>query len=143
MSAEDLQIQDGLVIPGHELSVQASLSGGSGGQHVNKTCTRITLRWNLDSSQVLSASQRDYLRGRIANRITNAGDVVVHCDTHRQQRRNLEGARQQLQEVIRAGLQRPKKRRPTRPTRASQRKRVDGKKKRGEVKQSRRKPRFD
>jgi len=138
-----LYIQAGLVIPGHELTVQVSLSGGPGGQHVNKTSTRITLRWNLESSQVLSASQRDYLQARIANRITNAGDVVVHCDAHRQQRRNLEGARQQLQEVIRAGLQRPKKRRPTRPTRASQRKRVDGKKKRGEVKQARRKPRMD
>jgi ribosome-associated protein len=77
---------------------------------------------------------------RIANRITNAGFVVVHCGTYRQQRRNIQGARQLLKELIYTGLQRPKKRRPTRPTRSSQRKRVARKKKRGELKQNRRKP---
>ena len=143
MAAESLHIQNGVIIPGHELEVQASLSGGPGGQHVNKTHSRITLRWHLDSSQALSERQRIYLRTRITNRITNAGFVVVHCDKHRQQRRNIKGARQVLQELIYTGLQRPKKRRPTRPTRSSQRKRVDGKKKRGDLKKNRRKPTGD
>ena len=138
--AEDLQIQNGVIIPGHELELKASLSGGPGGQHVNKTHSRITLRWHLDSSQALSERQRSYLAMRIANRITNAGFVVVHCGTYRQQRRNIQGARQLLKELIYTGLQRPKKRRPTRPTRSSQRKRVARKKKRGELKQNRRKP---
>lgn len=138
--AEALQIQNGIIIPGHELELKSSLSGGPGGQHVNKTNSRITLRWHLDSSQALSERQRSYLLTRIANRITNAGFVVVHCDTHRQQRRNIQEARLLLQELIYTGLQRPKKRRPTRPTRSSQRKRVDRKKKRGELKQNRRKP---
>ena len=143
MAAESLHIQNGVIIPGHELEVQASLSGGPGGQHVNKTHSRITLRWHLDSSQSLSERQRIYLHTRITNRITNAGFVVVHCDKHRQQRRNIKGARQVLQELIYTGLQRPKKRRPTRPTRSSQRKRVDGKKKRGDLKKNRRKPTGD
>jgi ribosome-associated protein len=138
--AEDLHIQNGTIIPGHELELKASLSGGPGGQHVNKTHSRITIRWHLDSSQALSEQQRSYLATRIANRITNAGFVVVHCGTHRQQRRNIQGARQLLKELIYTGLQRPKKRRPTRPTRSSQRKRVDSKKKRGDLKQNRRKP---
>ena len=140
MAAEELHIQNGVIIPGHELELQASLSGGAGGQHVNKTHSRITLRWHLDSSQALSDSQRAYLRTRIANRITNAGCVVIHCDAHRQQRRNIQGARQILKDLIHNGLQRPKKRKPTRPTKSSQRKRVDGKKKRGALKQNRRKP---
>ena len=143
MAAEELHIQNGVIIPGHELELQASLSGGPGGQHVNKTHSRITLRWHLDSSQALSERQRNYLRTRIANRITNAGCVVVHCDAHRQQMRNIQGARKLLQELIYTGLQRPKKRRPTRPTRSSQRKRVDTKKKRGDLKKNRRKPTGD
>ena len=140
MPSEDLYIQDGITILGHELEVQASLSGGPGGQHVNKTHSRITLRWHLDSSRALTVQQKDYLRTRISNRITNAGFVVVHCEQHRQQRRNVLGARQILKELITEGLQRPKKRRPTQPTRASQRKRVESKKKRGDLKKNRRKP---
>ena len=143
MAAESLHIQNGIIIPGHELEIQASLSGGPGGQHVNKTHSRITLRWYLESSESLSDSQRTYLRTRIVNRITNAGFLVVHCDKHRQQRRNIKGARQVLQGLIYTGLQRPKKRRPTRPTRSSQRKRVDNKKKRGDLKKNRRKPTGD
>ena len=143
MANENLYIQNGVIIPGHELEFQASLSGGPGGQHVNKTHSRITLRWHLESSAALSDGQRTYLRTRISSRITNAGFVVVHCDKHRSQHRNMQGARGQLKELIYNGLQRPKKRRPTKPTRASQRKRVDGKKKRGDVKKNRRKPRLD
>ena len=104
MAAEELHIQNGVIIPGHELELQASLSGGAGGQHVNKTHSRITLRWHLDSSQALSERQRNYLRTRIANRITNAGCVVIHCDAHRQQMRNIQGARQILKELIYNGL---------------------------------------
>ena len=143
VATEDLHIQDGIIIPGHELEFQASLSGGPGGQHVNKTHSRITLRWHLESSEALSDSQRAYLLTRIAGRITNAGFVVVHCDAHRSQRRNMEGAREQFKELIYNGLQRPKKRRPTKPTKASQRIRVDNKKKRGDLKHTRRKPGLD
>ena len=60
MAAESLHIQNGIIIPGHELEIQASLSGGPGGQHVNKTHSRITLRWYLESSESLSDSQRAY-----------------------------------------------------------------------------------
>jgi ribosome-associated protein len=143
VAAESLHIQNGIIIPGHELEIQASLSGGPGGQHVNKTHSRITLRWHLESSESLSDSQRAYLRTRIANRITNAGYVLVHCDKHRQQMRNIQGARQILKELIYNGLQRPKRRKPTRPTRSAQRKRVDTKKKRGDLKKNRRKPTGD
>ena len=69
VATESLHIQNGVTIPGHELEFQASLSGGPGGQHVNKTHSRITLRWHLESSEALSDSQRTYLRTRIANRI--------------------------------------------------------------------------
>ena len=108
VATESLHIQNGVTIPGHELEFQASLSGGPGGQHVNKTHSRITLRWHLESSEALSDGQRTYLRTRIANRITNAGYVVVHCDKYRQQRRNMQGAREQLKKLIYNGLQRPK-----------------------------------
>ncbi len=143
MSNEALHIQKGVLIPSHELMAEASLSGGPGGQHVNKTHSRITVRWHLDSSAALSPTQKAYLCSRIASRITNAGFVVVHCGTHRSQHRNMQGAREQLKVLIQEGLKRPKKRRPTKPTQASQRRRVDGKKKRGDLKRNRRKPGLD
>ena len=115
LATEDLHIQNGITIPGHELEFQASLSSGPGGQHVNKTHSRITLRWHLENSEALSEPQRTYLQTRITNRITNAGFVVVHCDKHRSQHRNMQGAREQLKELIHNGLQRPKDDPPNQP----------------------------
>ena len=139
---EDLFIQEGVTIPGRELLFQSSLSGGPGGQHVNKTHSRITLRWHVDSSEALSEAQRTYLRQRLANRISKTGYVVVHCGLHRQQHRNKMGAIAQLKALLLRGLHREKKRKATQPTRSSQIKRVQGKKKRGELKDSRRKPKW-
>ena len=134
---EDLTIRPGLVLPGSELAVQASVGGGPGGQHVNKSATRITLRWSIPNSSVLRPWQREQLLERLSSRLTTEGELVIHVHQHRSQQRNLDTARDRLATLVRDSLQVQKKRRPTKPTRSSKKKRVDAKKRRSQVKQNR------
>ena len=108
MSRRALPIQDRLVIPAAEIFESASRSSGPGGQHVNKTNTRITLRWNVLESSVLSAEQRTRIRSRLKNRLTQIGSLVVHAGRHRSQARNRELARERLAELVRDALATPR-----------------------------------
>ena len=140
---EDLRVSAGLLIPASELREAATRSRGPGGQHVNKTSTRVTLRWNVDRSEVISASQRRRLRERLDTRVSRAGDLVVHCDETRSRSRNREIARERLSGLIAGALARRKARRPTKPSKASRSRRVDAKTRRGALKEGRRPPRTD
>ncbi len=135
---EDLKVSDDLVIDAAELREAATRSGGPGGQHVNKTSTRVTVRWNVEGSACLTPSQRERLLDRLAARVTRTGDLVVHADTSRSQLRNREDARTRIAEIVRAALEVQAPRRPTAPSRASRRRRTDEKTRRGAVKRSRR-----
>ena len=141
MSANDLPIAANLLIPASELSEQVSTSGGPGGQHVNKTSSRVTLRWNIAQSQALTQWQRSRLLEKLTSRLTSTGELLVQVDQTRSQHSNRSLARQRLVAIVTKALERQKPRRKTRPTRASQRRRVDGKKHRGAVKQTRNKVR--
>ncbi len=141
MSTNDLPVQENLLIPASELSEQVSTSGGPGGQHVNKTSSRVTLRWNIAQSQALTLWQRSRLLQQLASRLTSSGELLVQVDQTRSQHTNRSLARQRLVTIVAKALERQKPRRKTRPTRASQRRRVDGKKQRGAVKQMRNKVR--
>ena len=134
----DLKVRGDLVIHAAELREVATRSGGPGGQHVNKTSTRVTLRWNIQASACLTPSQRERLVDRLADQVTRAGDLVVHADTSRSQLRNREEARARIAEIVRAALEVQEPRRPTAPSRAARRRRADEKTRRGAVKQSRR-----
>ena len=136
----DLFVQRGLVVPASELQLVATRSGGPGGQNVNKVATRVTLRWSPARSAALSEAQRERLLLRLASRLTKEGELVLHVDTSRSQAANREEARARLAEVVREALKVPRKRRKTRPTRGSQRRRVEAKKQRGDVKRLRRRP---
>ena len=133
----DLPVASELIIPAAELREQVSTSGGPGGQHANKTSTRVSLRWNVTASAVLTDAQRTLLVERLEARLTRDGDLLIHADDTRSQADNRALARQRLAAIIAAALHRPKPRRPTRPTRASQRRRVASKKRRGAVKRGR------
>ncbi len=133
----DLSVRPDLVIPGDELRETASRAGGPGGQHVNKTSTRVTLRWALGRSQAVSDAQRARLRRRLATRITAAGDLVVNASSTRSRARNRERARERLAELVREGLSVRRSRRPTRPGRAARERRLEGKRQRGQVKRGR------
>ncbi|PID79935.1 aminoacyl-tRNA hydrolase [bacterium DOLZORAL124_64_63] len=134
---DDLIINGQVSLPDTELEITTSRSSGPGGQHVNKTDTRVTVRWNLETSAQLSPSQRDRARRNLASRLTADGDLLVHCDTHRSQRRNRDDARQRLAALLRSALVPPKVRRKTRPSAASRRKRLENKRRRGDLKKSR------
>jgi ribosome-associated protein len=140
MSAEDLEVRRGLVIPGAEIREAASRSSGPGGQHVNKSNTRVTLRWNVAESPVLSASERARLLRRLETRITGAGDLLVHAQAHRHRARNRALARERLSELVRDALATRRSRVATRPTRSSKRRALSTKRRRGDLKRQRRRP---
>ncbi|MDP6384825.1 MAG: alternative ribosome rescue aminoacyl-tRNA hydrolase ArfB [Planctomycetota bacterium] len=135
---EPLRINARLILPPNELHVSFSRSGGPGGQNVNKVATRVQLRFCVLESPTLGEHRRARLVRQLGNRLTKAGEVVVHASSHRERGRNLEEARQRLASLLRTGLQVPKRRKATKPTRASKRKRLDAKRKRGDLKRSRR-----
>lgn len=138
--ADDLIINDQLTIPAQELEITASRSSGPGGQHVNKTDTRIQVRWNLIESGCLNDLQRGRLKRNLATRMTESGDLLIACDTNRSQRRNREEALQRLAALVRDALIPPKPRKKTRPSRASREKRLQEKKQRSQIKKGRGKP---
>ena len=140
---EDLLVQPGLVIPDHELSVSTSRSGGPGGQHVNTTATRVTLRWNVRTTQALDPARRDRLIARLGGRVTADGDVLVHVSSSRSQSQNRAEALERLAEIVRKALVERKKRKPTRPSRSSRERRLREKKQHSGRKAARRGPSSD
>ena len=133
----DLLLAGGNRIPASELVEQASRSGGPGGQHVNTSSTRVTLRWNLRETRGLRPEARARALVRLENRLSKTGEIVLHADRHRSRRRNQLDARERLQALVAAALIVETPRRPTKPTRAARTRRLDAKRRRGDSKQSR------
>jgi len=136
---EDIIINNHVTIPASELSYAASRSSGPGGQHANKTDSRIQVRWNIPASQAMS----DYLKKRLlkvlGSRLTDDGDLLLASDSHRSQHRNRDEVNQRLAALVREALVPPKPRRKTKPSKASRQKRLDDKRRRADLKNQRRK----
>ena len=122
-----------------EIQVQFVRSSGPGGQKVNKSSTKAVLHWKYMESSALSKRDKDRFFELFETRINDSDEAVIQCDSTRHQKRNLEEAFSRLCEMVRMAKARPKKRKPTRPTKASQRKRVDQKKQRSDIKKNRKK----
>jgi ribosome-associated protein len=133
-----LEISEGLAIPRWELEVRATRAGGAGGQHVNTSSTRIELLWNVARSTVLDEERRARVTARLATRIDGEGWLRVVSSARRSQQQNREAAEARLAELVRGALIVQKRRRPTRPTRASKEERIRDKRKRSETKRMRR-----
>ena len=114
-----------------------SRSSGAGGQHVNTTDTRVELTWSLADTTALTADQKALAAQRLRNRLVD-GAITVVSSQFRSQHRNREAARVRLEELVTQAVVPPKPRRPTRRTRASVERRLDAKKRRGDIKKSRR-----
>jgi ribosome-associated protein len=125
-------------IPREELTARATRSSGAGGQHVNKTSSRIQLSWNVADSSALEDSQRQRILRKLAPRLTADGVLTVSVSDTRSQHRNREIAEERLTGLVRQALVVPKKRKATRPTRAAREKRLDSKKLHSRKKQNRR-----
>lgn len=120
-----------------EVRLSFSLSGGPGGQNVNKVHTRVTGHLNLDSLPSLSDAQRARARQKLAGRINVDGDLYLSVQRHRTQRANREELYETLEALILASLKRTPPRRKTKPTKASRERRLSAKKKRSDRKQQR------
>jgi ribosome-associated protein len=131
---------EGVLIPRAEIDVRVSRSGGPGGQHVNKTSSRVEVRWNVRRSAVLTEEQRERILRRLASRLSSDGTLRVVSATTRSQHRNRELAEQRLHEVVHRALVVPKKRRATAPTRGSREARLESKHRHSEKKKLRRLP---
>jgi len=140
---DDLRIRRGLVIPASELRASASRSSGPGGQHVNKSNTRVTLRWNIETSGILSDRQRALLRSRLDHRLTRGGELVLHADGARSRTRNLERARERLAGIVSEGLATARARIATRESTAARKRQAQRKQHRSEIKSRRRRPDLD
>lgn len=136
----DLEVSPTLVVPASELAWRFSRSSGPGGQGVNTADSRVELSFDVTASAVLSEHQRARLLERLAGRLVG-GVLTVAASEHRAQLRNRDAARTRLAALLAAGLAPdPRRRRATRPTRGSQRRRVETKKQRGQTKRLRRPP---
>ncbi|HJV98308.1 MAG TPA: alternative ribosome rescue aminoacyl-tRNA hydrolase ArfB [Arthrobacter sp.] len=136
----DLEVSPALTIPASELGWRFSRSSGPGGQHVNTSDSRVELSWNIGCSAVLSDVQRQRLLTRLERRLT-AGVITVTASVQRSQLRNREIALAKLSEIVLEGIA-PEgaPRRPTKPTRGSNRRRLAAKEQRSATKQQRRRP---
>ncbi len=133
-----IHVTDDLEIPEAELTFTATRSSGPGGQHVNKTSTRITLLFDAARSPSLSEGQRALIRERLSTRVSRAGILSVVSQRHRSQDRNRQAALERFVELLCAALRREPARRPTRATAASRNRRLLQKKERGRLKLGRR-----
>ena len=128
-----LQISTNISIPEREIEISAIRSQGAGGQNVNKVATAIHLRFDIAASS-LPDRYKERLLKLNDQRITKEGVVIIKAQEHRSQEQNREEALQRLQDLIKSAVMVPKPRKPSKPTRSSQRKRLDSKSKRGQIK---------
>jgi len=132
--AELLHIRSGLALPMSEIELRTSRSSGPGGQHANVTASRVEAVFDVVASTSLSPEQRSRISAKLGPKVTASAQ-----DT-RSQYRNRELALERLASRLAHALEVRRPRTKTRPTRASQRRRVDSKKRRGETKRARRRP---
>lgn len=135
-----LKAGNNITIDESELEFSFARSGGPGGQHVNKTSSKVLLRWNLNTAKGVPQPVMVRLRTLQSRHITDAGELHITCDSTRSQHRNREIAIERLLEMLKAAEYAPKRRRPTKPSRGAIKRRQESKKRTSDKKQQRKKP---
>ena len=137
LNMETIEINPDVSIPLDELYFSAVRAGGPGGQNVNKVSTKVRLEFDLDNSPSLTDEQKDMIRKRLRNRISGEGILMVASQKSRQQASNREDVIRRFTGLLAGALQKRKVRHKTRVPRAAREDRLESKKKRGMLKQSR------
>ena len=138
-----IQITNSIAIEEDELAERFVRASGPGGQHVNKTSTAVELRFDVRNSPSLPEEVKSRLVTLAGSRMTLDGVLVLFAQGARSQEMNRQEAKDRLVELIRRATERPKPRRPTKPTYSSKLKRLEGKSQRSGIKSARAKPRDD
>lgn len=125
-----------------ELHFKAVRSSGAGGQHVNKTASKVLLSWHLNKTQVFSEIQKTRLEKNLKNRLTTDGVLLLHSEASRSQHKNKALVIKRFLELIQRGLKLPKKRKPTKIPKSAKLKRLSNKKKQADKKAKRKPPEF-
>jgi ribosome-associated protein len=134
----DLEITPNIKIPDAELRLSFARSSGPGGQNVNKVSSKAVLHFAVLTTPSLPPDVRQRFLEQYQSRLTNAGEIVIHSEEFRDQPRNIQACYDKLRQMVLTVLRPPKKRRATKPTRGSKVRRLNEKKRRGEVKAGRR-----
>ena len=132
-----IQITPSISIDDRELVESATRASGPGGQHVNTTDSAVILRFDVANSPSIPDDVKERLMNLAGSRLTREGTIVLRSEGTRSQMVNREEVRTRLFDLIREATIRPKRRRPTKPTKASQKRRVEGKVRRSAVKEGR------
>jgi len=143
MARGDLRVNDRIVIPAAELSESFVRSGGPGGQNVNKVASKAVVRFDLRATAALSDEEKQRALVRLASRLTQAGELIVTSSVTRDQSRNRIAALARLADLLAAAVTRPRRRRPTKPSKGAVERRLDGKLRRARTKRERRAPTDD
>lgn len=135
--------QPGRGIPWSELEFEQTLGGGPGGQHVNRTASRVTLIWVPEQSEHISDEEKLRLAERLKTRISQKGELRIRSGQHRSMSKNKKECLELLSQLLRESLHRPRRRKPTKVPKSAHRKRLDAKNQRGQIKKQRRRPNRD
>jgi len=138
-----LYVNGTLSIQRHELDVRVSRSSGAGGQHVNKTSSRVEIFWNITGSPTLTDDQRARLQEKLASRLTSDGSIRVVASDMRSQTRNREIAEERLADLVARSLIIRRKRKATKTTKASKEARLNSKRRHSNKKRERGERSFD
>ena len=123
-----------------EFAFKASSGSGPGGQHVNRTSSKVELRFHIGNSQLLSEQEKARLLSRLSSRITEEGELILTSQQSRSQHINKKDVQEKFFDLLENALKPRKKRKKTRPTKASKEKRLKKKKQHGQKKQNRKPP---
>ncbi|QEG32956.1 alternative ribosome rescue aminoacyl-tRNA hydrolase ArfB [Bythopirellula goksoeyrii] len=135
--ARSLIVNSRITIPATELAATFVRSSGPGGQNVNKVNSKVVLRWNISDSTALPPEVKSRFLQQFSSRISQSGDILISSDKYRNQARNLSDCCEKLRQLLQIALVSPRKRKNTRPTKASVERRLRSKREKSSRKQAR------